>query len=380
MITHLLYRMKSAYKSSFIVAGVGLPALAFFWLSSNGYFKSAESKANTSKVATTDSLENDTLITLIAVGDMMLGTNFPGPECLPKGNILEPVQEFLKAADITFGNLEGTVLNEGGDVKKCSDPKTCYAFRQPEYVVDYLKSSGFDMVSVANNHMGDFGAPGRSNTQRVLREKGLKFAGLETCPTDTFHVKGLVIGMTAFAPNSGCLRLNDYEVGKRIVKELNSYCDIVIVSFHGGAEGSSKQHVTKQKEIFLGEDRGNVHEFARVMIDAGADVILGHGPHVTRGIDAYKGKFITYSMGNFATYMRFNLSGPNGIAPIYKLYLTRKGDFVKGEIIPIQQLGAGGPTLDPGKRIINVVRDLSTQDFPETKWKIGDDGKFVLVK
>jgi poly-gamma-glutamate capsule biosynthesis protein CapA/YwtB (metallophosphatase superfamily) len=325
-----------------------------------------------------DEPQGDTLISLIAVGDMMLGTNFPGPEYLPAGNILEPVSAYLQAADITFGNLEGTVLNSGGEVKKCSDPKTCYAFRQPEYVVDYLKGAGFDLLSVANNHMGDFGQTGRDNTQRVLKEKGIHYAGLETCPKDTFHVKGIVVGMTAVSPNSACLRLNDYEKVAAIVKELNSYCDIVIVSFHGGAEGSSKQHVPKQKEIFLGEDRGNVYEFARVMIDAGADVILGHGPHVTRGIDSYKGKFITYSMGNFATYARFSLSGPNGIAPIYKLYLTRKGDFVRGEIMPIQQLGEGGPTFDPAKRVLQVIKDLSTQDFPETKWQFEPDGKFFL--
>ncbi len=368
----LFMRMSKPKTALFSLALIPVLITGYFYLPKSG------TTEKPTKQQTENQAEEDTLITLIAVGDMMLGTNYPGPEYLPGNNILEPVNAFLQAADITFGNLEGTVLNSGGDVKKCSDPKTCYAFRQPEYMVDYLKLAGFDLLSVANNHMGDFGQTGRDNTQRVLKEKGIHFAGLETCPKDTFHIKGLVVGMTAVSPNTACLRLNDYEKVAAIVKELNSYCDIVIVSFHGGAEGSSKQHVPKQKEIFLGEDRGNVYEFARVMIDAGADVILGHGPHVTRGIDSYKGKFITYSMGNFATYGRFSLSGPNGIAPIYKLYLTRKGDFVKGEIIPIQQLDEGGPTLDPNKRVFQVIKDLSTQDFPETKWQFDPDGKFIL--
>lgn len=324
--------------------------------------------------------DKDTLISIIAVGDMMLGTNFPDSTYLPTDsvNILLPLFPFLQQADLTFGNLEGTVLNAGGEVKKCSNPNSCYAFRQPEFMVDYLKAAGFDMLSIANNHMGDFGETGRLNTQRVLREKGIKHAGLLTCPTDTIHVKGLVIGLTAVAPNSGCLQLNEYEKVKKHVHYLDSICDIVIVSFHGGAEGASKQHVTKEREIFLEEDRGNVHEFARVMIDAGADLILGHGPHVTRAIDSYKGKFITYSMGNFATYGRFNLKGPNGIAPMYKLYLTRKGEFVKGEVISIKQINRGEPVLDETQAVYLLLQSLTKTDFPAMKWKFNPNGTFWL--
>ncbi len=327
-------------------------------------------------------IQEDTLLSFIAVGDMMLGTNFPDSTCLPpnKGNILLPMQAILQNADITFGNLEGSVLNTGGEMKKCGDPTKCYAFRQPDYEMDFLKLAGFDMLSVANNHMGDFGLSGRKNMQKVLKNLGLKYAGLDDCPVDTIHRKGLVIGLTAFAPNSNCLQLNNTEEAIKIVKQLKSYCDIVLVSFHGGAEGSSKQHVTKEKEIFLGEDRGNVYAFAHAMVDAGADMVLGHGPHVTRAIDCYKGKFITYSMGNFATYKRFNLSGPNGVAPIYKIYTTKKGQFVKGELISIQQLGEGGPILDPAKKVLQLVKDLSAQDIPEVKWNFDAEGNFTVKK
>jgi len=323
----------------------------------------------------------DTIITLIAVGDIMLGTNYPSAAYLPanKGNILEPVRDILRNADLTFGNLEGTVLNEGGDVKQCSDPSTCYAFRQPEYLVDYLKDAGFDLLSLANNHMGDFGNAGRENTKRILKAKGIKYAGLETCPWDTIHVDGKVIGMTAFAPNSGCLKLNDYKKALEVLSELNKISDLVIVSFHGGAEGRSRTNVTRKTEEFVGENRGNVYEFAHLMVDNGADIVLGHGPHVTRAIDCYKGKFITYSMGNFATYGRFSLSGVSGIAPIYKLYLNKKtGDFIKGEIVSIQQLGEGGPTLDPKKQVLAEIKRLCAMDFPEVLWEINEDGTFKL--
>jgi poly-gamma-glutamate capsule biosynthesis protein CapA/YwtB (metallophosphatase superfamily) len=373
--------MRSSTRATFLFSAIVIPVFVGGYLLTGNFLSNFHTSADAGTVADRDTIvAEDTLISLIAVGDMMLGTNFPDATYLPPNgeNLLDPVKDILRNADLTFGNLEGTVLNSGGEVKKCSDPKTCYAFRQPEFVVDQLKDAGFDLISVANNHMGDFGDAGRINTQKVLKEKGLKYAGLETCPWDTIHVKGLVVGMTAFAPNSACLKLNDYEQARRIVKELNGFCDIVIVSFHGGAEGRSKTNVTRQRELFVGEDRGNVYEFARVVIDAGADMVLGHGPHVTRAIDVYKGKFITYSMGNFATYARFSLTGVSGIAPIYKLYFTRSGDFVKGEIVSIQQLGEGGPTLDPDKKVISEIRRLCTVDFPEVKWEIGDDGHFRL--
>ena len=325
--------------------------------------------------------DSDSVLTLIAVGDIMLGTNYPNPSYLPpdKSNILLPVRDILRSANLTFGNLEGTVLNEGGEVKQCNDPSKCYAFRQPEYLVDFLKDAGFDLLSLANNHMGDFGQTGRANTQRILKEKGIKYAGLETCPWDTIHVNGKIIGITAFAPNNGCLKLNDYSVALEVLKNLKKISDLVIVSFHGGAEGPSRTNVTRKTEEFVGENRGNVYEFAHLMVDNGADIVLGHGPHVTRAIDCYKGKFIAYSMGNFATYGRFSLSGISGIAPIFKLYINKNtGNFIQGEVISIQQLGEGGPTIDPNRQVLNEIKRLCAIDFPEVPWLFNEDGSFRL--
>lgn len=322
----------------------------------------------------------DETFTLVAVGDIMMGTNFPNASYLPPEGVklLDPLADILKSGDVTFGNLEGTLLNEGGDLKNCSDWSKCYAFRQPEYFADELKLAGFDLLSVANNHLGDFGDPGRTNTLKVLGEKGFAYAGQESRPWDTLTVNGIKIGLTAFAPNTGCLRITDYERVKEIVGELNATCDVVIVSFHGGAEGSSKTHITRKTEIFYGEDRGNVYEFARVAIDAGADVILGHGPHVTRAIDCYKGKFITYSMGNFCTYHRFNLNGVNGIAPVYRLTLKRDGTFVRGEVISIKQLGEGGPIPDDQNGAYGQVQMLTKADLPELNVRFEENGTFTF--
>jgi poly-gamma-glutamate capsule biosynthesis protein CapA/YwtB (metallophosphatase superfamily) len=362
-----------------LILGISLSAiLCVLQCTTRAQKQGVASKIKINKATKTDA---DSILTVIAVGDIMLGTNYPNPSYLPpdKSNILLPVREILRSVNLTFGNLEGTVLDEGGEVKQCNDPTKCYAFRQPEYVVDFLKDAGFDLLSLANNHMGDFGTSGRSNTQRILKAKGIKYAGLETCPWDTIHVNGIVVGMTAFSPNSGCLKLNDYKKALEVLKELKQLADLIIVSFHGGAEGRSRTNVPRKTEEFVGENRGNVYEFAHLMVDNGADIVLGHGPHVTRAIDCYKGKFITYSMGNFATYGRFSLSGVSGIAPIYKLYINKNtGNFIKGEVISIQQLGEGGPTIDPNRQVLNEIRRLCAIDFPEIPWLFNEDGTFRL--
>jgi hypothetical protein len=318
----------------------------------------------------------DTL-TVIGVGDMMIGTNFPSPIYLPPQDgaaMLEPVKELLQDADVTFGNLEGTLLDSGGKVKSCKDTTICYAFRSPTRYGKYFQEAGFDIVSLANNHSGDFGPEGRMSTMKTLDSLQIKYAGLLTAPVTTFVKDSITYGLAAFAPNEGTCDIRNIPEAQRIIRELDQVADIVIVSFHGGAEGSKFQHVTRKKEIFYEEDRGNVYEFAHKMIDAGADIIFGHGPHVTRSVDYYKNRFIIYSMGNFCTYARFNLKGENGLAPIVKVYINKEGEFLKAEITATKQVGEGGPQIDPDKKVIQTLQRLLTSDFPEVPLRISSEG------
>lgn len=323
-----------------------------------------------------ESMEKDT-ISIIGVGDMMLGTNYPSKAYLPPNDgkdILKPVEGILKNADLTFGNLEGCLLNKGGNVKRCSDPSKCYAFRMPEHYAGYLKQAGFDVVSLANNHMGDFGQPGRDKTLEVLKENGIHFAGLLSHPKTIFEMNGVTYGFCAFSPNRGTVKINDIANAQKIVKEMEAKVDIVIVSFHGGAEGSKHKHVTRKTEYFYGENRGNVYEFAHKVIDAGADIVFGHGPHVTRAAELYKDRFIIYSLGNFCTYGRFSLRGSKGVGPIIKLFTNKNGEFISGKIYPTIQKGRGGPQKDPANTAIKELQELTKKDFPNTKILIKDDG------
>ena len=156
--------------------------------------------------------------------------------------------------------------------------------------------------------------------------------------------------------------------------ELNNNCDIVIVSMHIGAEGKEHQHITRKQEYFMGEDRGNPFRFAREMIDSGADIILGHGPHVTRAIDIYKDRFIAYSLGNFCTINNIKIQGVNGIAPIVELVIDIDGRFISGKIHPTKQLYKSGVVLDDDNSVIKLMQQLILKDFPESKITITDDG------
>lgn len=316
-------------------------------------------------------------ITLIGVGDMMMGSNYPDNSGLPANDgqfLLKEVEDVLKNADVTMGNLEGVLLDEGGTPKTCRDPKVCYVFRSPERYVQNLVNAGFDVMSLANNHAGDFGEVGRKSSMKALDAAGIQHAGQLPKKSIVFEKEGIKYGFAAFAPNSGCVSLTDITSAKEIVAHLDSISDIVIVSFHGGAEGAPYQHVPRKSELFHGENRGDVYLFAHTLIDAGADIIFGHGPHVTRAVEVYKDRFITYSMGNFCTYGGINVSGVSGLAPIIKVYTDSKGIFFKAQITPTYQTNRSPVRIDSQKQVIKRIQELTKQDFPEVKMTIDDNG------
>jgi hypothetical protein len=318
-------------------------------------------------------------ITITGVGDVMLGSSFPSKSFLPPHDnpflLLQSVADSLKDSDITFANLEGSFLDAGEPAKKCRDTSLCYLFRMPERYVSTLTMAGFDVVSLANNHFGDFGQPSRSRTKTLLDSAGIHYAGLIEHPWSIFRKDSVLYGFCAFAPNAGTVNINDLEGAARIVRMLNDTCDIVIVSFHGGAEGKDFQNVPRKMEVFHGEERGDVYKFAHTMIDNGADVVFGQGPHVTRAIEVYRDRFISYSLGNFCTYGRFNLAGPNSLAPIVRLNVDASGKFISGRIIPALQPWPGGVKYDENRLAIMKIKELTAKDFPESVIEISDSGK-----
>ncbi|WP_316830599.1 CapA family protein [Pedobacter aquatilis] len=309
-------------------------------------------------------------ISITAVGDIMLGSAFPSGSNLPPDDAVNSFQavDTLLKGDIVFGNLEGCFLNSGNSTK-CNgiNPNNCYAFRMPERYAGIYKKAGFNVLSIANNHVGDFDSKGRKNTARILDSLNIHYAGQVNKPFEIFEKDSIKYAFCAFAPNENTVSINKIDSAKALVSRLKKLADIVIVSFHGGGEGARFEHVTRKNEIFYKENRGNVYAFAHAVIDAGADVVLGHGPHVSRAVEVYKNKFIAYSMGNFCTYGMFSLKGNNGIAPLVQLKINGKGDFLYAGIISVKQDKINRLTLDENHGAFKRIKQLTDEDFPGHK-------------
>ena len=315
-----------------------------------------------------------------AVGDIMLGTQYPSEKYLPgidylvykqgstlrSPNFFDRVKPYFQQQQIVFGNIEGTFFDSIGTVKNCSDSSKCYAFKQPTHYAKSLSDAGFNLVSVGNNHIGDFGISGIQSTHKVLKKEGIYNAGTNYRTVEYLEINGRKIGFLALAVGEDCVQIFDTNRIKSLLFELNQFCDVIIVSIHAGAEGNKYTHVTKNTEYYLNENRGNIFETAHFCIDHGADLILGHGPHVPRALELYQQKLIAYSLGNFCTYSRFNLSNNNGIAPILSIELNLLGNPVSIDIESYKQINEGGPTRDWRHRAKHRIKKLSKQDFPES--------------
>lgn len=328
-----------------------------------------------------DSKHTDTL-TIAAVGDIMMGSAYPNTKLLPKDDAqgsFGAVIEQLRKADLSIGNLEGVLLDEG-QTNKCSRGGACYAFRMPERYALHLKDAGFDMMSVANNHSGDFGENGRVHTAKALSAAEIAFAGFSSHPYSLFVKNGIKYSLCAFAPNEGTVSLLNLDAAQKLISELKNISDIVIVYFHGGSEGAKHQHISRKTEYFYGQNRGNVYDFAHAAIDAGADLVLGSGPHVTRALDLYKNRFIAYSLGNFCTYGTFCLDGPSGLAPLLTIKVNKQGEFISAQTTSIKQIKNTHPQIDSNQGAFKLLKELTETDMPEAKLTFQDNGLIIPNK
>ncbi len=322
-------------------------------------------------------------LTLTAVGDIMMGSTGQRTALPPDDGegLFQEVSEQLRNGDLVFGNLEGT-LSDGEEGGKCREDKSpwCFEFRTPARYVRHLKQNSFNVVNLANNHAWDFGPEGIRNTLETLQGAGIKAAGGTTLAF--FEIRGKRIVVAGFSYQASKYSYSILEIPRavEIVRQLKANYDLVIVSFHGGAEGRSAQHVADRNEVFLGEKRGNVVRFARSVVEAGADLVLGHGPHVLRAMEVYQGKLIAYSLGNFLTYGLFNLKGPNGISVILKVRLDAdSGRFLDGQLVPVRLVNGGLPEIDPEGEGIRIVRRLFEEDLDSRRLTLCENGSLWVA-
>lgn len=310
-----------------------------------------------------------------AVGDIVPGTNYPQNKLHPnKAVLFEAVQPSLQGADLLFGNFESTLTNYPHSPKPIGG--LVIAFRTPPDYAPLLKDAGFDIMSVANNHAYDFSRQGFVDTINNLEQVGIKALG-EKGQIIYANINELWIAWIGFSYFNYHNSLNNLSAATALVEEASQNAHLVIVSVHGGAEGTGALHVRNQTEYFAGENRGNLVKFAQTMIDHGADLILGHGPHVPRALERYKGKLIAYSLGNFMGYRTLSTQAQLAYSLVLDVELNNQGDLLGGQIIPILLNRQGIPYPDSQGRTIQLMRQLTQSDFPNTPLQIDSTGKIL---
>jgi poly-gamma-glutamate capsule biosynthesis protein CapA/YwtB (metallophosphatase superfamily) len=302
---------------------------------------------------------------------MVLGSSFGMPPDNGRGS-LAAVVGTLERADLTFGNLEETMSTASGS--KCgAGSSNCYAFQAPPSYSGLLRSAGFDVMNMANNHAFDFGPTGRAQTIAALTRARLASTGAPGQIT-VLEANGTRVAFLGFAPYPWAARIERIPQAVALVRRAATRADLVVVAIHAGAEGSTATHVPHGTEYFLGENRGNSRAFAHAVVNAGADLVVGSGPHVLRGIEQYHGHLIAYSLGNFAGFKNFTLGGTLSLSGILRVALDPDGSWRSARLIPVALRGAGLPALDPSNASVRLVAQLSREDFGANAARFAADG------
>ena len=314
-------------------------------------------------------------ITVAAVGDIMMGSDFPVPELPHHGGrwLLADAAPIFKSCDIAMANLEGPLL-AGGEPGKESVSGRSYLFRTPPSYAFNLQRAGISMVSLANNHAMDFGRRGLASTKSALKRAGVAFSS-KSGEIAEFQVRGVRVGVLSLSFGAPPRSIVYPAQALEEIAQLASRYDILILSIHAGAEGRGAQHVVAGMEHFLDEPRGDLLRFAHDAVDRGAGLVIAHGPHVPRALELYRGRLIAYSLGNFATFGGVSVARESGYAPLLTVELAPDGSFLRGAIHSFLQGELTGPRPDAKRRALRLMQRLSAADFPNSPLAFGPAGE-----
>ena len=305
----------------------------------------------------------------------MVGDITPGSTpILPPNDgreLLAGVSSLLQG-EVVVGNLEAVLTDRSSS--KCPEGSSgCYVFLVPPSYAGLLAEAGFTVLSLANNHSLDAGEAGAADTVRELDEHGIGTTGLqgEIAYEDTGATRVAVVG---FAPYGWASDLRDLEAATALVREASARADVVVVAMQAGAEGKEAAHVRPGPESFLGEDRGDPMRFAHAVVDAGADLVFGTGPHVLRGLEWYRDRLIAYSLGNFAGYRTLSIDGSLGVSAVLRVSLNEDGSLAGADVVAVRLVGAGTPEPDPKGSAWRLLSELSQADFGDAAMRVLPDG------
>ncbi|MGC8765752.1 MAG: CapA family protein [Brevinematia bacterium] len=328
-------------------------------------------------------VEKNERIIINAVGDTMTGSYFPEKRLPPDDG--ESSFRFINLyltnnnPDILLANLEGVITLLKKPVKAII-PRRSYAFSLPTNTARILREAGFNVITYANNHARDFGDAGLLDTERYLLKEGILFTGRKG-EFLSLEKNGIKVGIIAFSWHSWANNYKDLESSLKLIRKVKISNDVVILSVHGGSEGEKAMYIPDGEEYLFNENRGNLYRFCRLAVDNGADLVIGHGPHVIRGIESYNGKLIAYSLGNFLTPV-MSTKGNKKYAFILSVTLDKKGNFLEGYVVPTRQYSGnnfnGIPYYDEEKTSIKILQKLSRENFKNNPLRIDDNGKISI--
>ncbi|WP_187369301.1 CapA family protein [Baekduia soli] len=316
-------------------------------------------------------------LTIAWGGDTTLGSSHGLP---PQHGwaVLAPVARVLRAADLTAVNHEGTLATGGSSKCPGGDTDTCFAFRAPPANAAALRRAGVDVVNLANNHAFDFGALGLGQTVSALRRHGVTPTGR---PGEIAYrtIAGARVAFLGFAPYPWASPIADPAAIAAYVRDARRHANVVVVFVHAGAEGAGQEHTPAGPETYLGEERGDVRAFAHAAVDAGADLVLGSGPHVLRGMELYRRRLIAYSLGNLAGFHTFATGGTLSLSGILRVTVTADGAFLAGSFTSLTLDGSDIPHVDRAGQAAALVSDLARADFGAAGLVVGADGGVRLT-
>ncbi|WP_354700285.1 hypothetical protein DSM112329_00553 [Paraconexibacter sp. AEG42_29] len=300
-------------------------------------------------------------VTIAWGGDTTLGSSFGLP---PQNGFaaLRYVAPLLGAADLTAVNSEGTFATGGSS--KCGTPPSpnCFAFRAPPLNASALRRAGVDIANLANNHAFDFGAIGLGQTVTSLKRQRVAVTGRPGEIT-VLKVDGARVAFVGFAAYPWASSINDLAGVRALVARAAARANVVVVMMHAGAEGAAQTHVPVGPEEAFGEQRGDSRAFAHTAVDAGADLVLGSGPHVVRGIELYRQRLIAYSLGNLAGYKNFASGGNLSLSGILRTTLDEDGAFLTGRFSSLLLDAENIPRPDRTGQTAKLITELSRSDF-----------------
>jgi poly-gamma-glutamate capsule biosynthesis protein CapA/YwtB (metallophosphatase superfamily) len=308
--------------------------------------------AITPLITHTDTAKNPHDISIGWLGDIV-----PAADDETNNAAFSYISFLTKHPSLMIGNLEGTFAKETR-VSKCTYMQgACHAFRGNPLFAYTLKDSGFDLITLTNNHSYDYGDEGHRDTEIALENAGIPYIS-QTKPSTTLLVNGKKVGVLGVSFTPPLSTITDYTFIAREIAALRQTSDIVILIFHGGAEGINKTAVTGKEEYLGNENRGNVELVARTAIDAGADIVLGSGPHVLRKVEYYNNRPIVYSAGNaFGGNQRLTTTGILGISALFTI--TEHDNIFTHTVTPLILSKSGIPSIDTEGRALQLIKELS---------------------